>query len=185
MLCTAWDTFRIHIEQCFFPGLCRYIQSHSASSRHIYAYSDINKASLGLLSTCVTLAYSQPCHILSSSIFRTGGLLETLWNVEQAYSEPCHRALLCIQAYSESCAMLAYAKTWHTWNPGIFRTFPWLLHPNVYSGPCHINKNLRTFRSLTYLKPDTYIVKNHLFPKRYVLDLWLGSEFAYLLISTH
>ena len=50
-------------------------------------------------------AYLKPCH--------------------QAYSEPCHRALFShIQTYSELCATLAYAETWHTQNPGIFRTLP-------------------------------------------------------------
>ena len=42
----------------------------------------------------VTLVYSQPYHILawhSPGIFRTEGLLKTLWNVDQAYSESCHR----------------------------------------------------------------------------------------------
>ena len=29
-----------------------------------------------------------------------------------------------IQAYSEHCAALAYVKTWHSRNPGIFRTLP-------------------------------------------------------------
>ena len=33
------------------------------------------------------------CHILSLRIFRTGSLFKTPWNVDQAYSEPCHRAL--------------------------------------------------------------------------------------------
>ena len=42
---------------------------------------------------CVTITYSQPCHILSPSICRTGTFLKTLWNVDQAYSELCHRAL--------------------------------------------------------------------------------------------
>ena len=41
----------------------------------------------------VTLAHSQSCHILSPSIFWTEGLFKTLWNVDQTYSEPCHRAL--------------------------------------------------------------------------------------------
>ena len=38
---------------------------------------------------CVTLTYSQLCHILSPGIFRTRGLFKTLWNIDQTYSEPC------------------------------------------------------------------------------------------------
>ena len=60
------------------------------------------------------------------------------------------------------------------------------LHPDAYSEPCHINENLGVFRTLTYLKPDTYleasqrfkteffakIVKNYnFFPKRSILDI--------------
>ena len=105
---------------------------------------------------CVTLVYSQSCHFRSPSIFRTGGLFKTLWNVDQAYSEPCHRALFShIQVYSEPCARFAYTQTWHTQNPGIFRSLP-QLHPNAYSEPRHIKKNLQIFRTLTYLKPDSY-----------------------------
>ena len=114
--------------------------------RHIQAYS----------APFVTLAYSQPCHILNPGIFRTGGLLKALWDVDQTYSEPCHRASFShIQAYSESCATLAYAETRHIQNPGIFGTRPWL-YPDIYSEPCHIYENLRIFRNLTCLKPDTY-----------------------------
>ena len=64
---------------------------------------------------CVTLAYSQTCHILSPDIFKTKGSFKSLWNVDQAYLEPCRGALFShIQAYSEPCATLAYAETWHT-----------------------------------------------------------------------
>ena len=41
------------------------------------------------------------------------------------YSKPCHKTLFShIQVYSEPCATLAYAETWNTRNPGIFRTLP-------------------------------------------------------------
>ena len=94
---------------------------------------------------------------MSPGIFWTGGLFKTLWNHDQAYLEPCHRALIChIQSYSEPCVTLAYAETSHTRNPGIFRTLPYL-HPNPYSEACHIKGNLQIFRTLTYLKPDTYL----------------------------
>ena len=51
--------------------------------RHIQTYS----------LPCVTLASLQAYHILSPGKFRTWGLFITLWNVDQPYSEPCHRAL--------------------------------------------------------------------------------------------
>ena len=71
-------------------------------SKHIQAYS----------APCATLAYSQPCHILSPGIFRTERLFKTLRNIDQVYSEPCPRALFShIKAYSEPCATLAYAET--------------------------------------------------------------------------
>ena len=42
-----------------------------------------------------------------------------------AYSEPCHRASFShTQAYSKPCVTLTYEETWHTRNPGIFRTLP-------------------------------------------------------------
>ena len=57
---------------------------------------------------------------VSVSIFRTGGLFKTLWNVDQSYSEPCHRALFSqIQTYSEPCATLAYSESWNIQNPSI------------------------------------------------------------------
>ena len=48
----------------------------------------------------------------SPRIFRTGGFFKTLGNVDQAYSEPCHEALLShIQAYSEPSATLVYTES--------------------------------------------------------------------------
>ena len=60
-----------------------------------------------------------------------------------------------IQPYLELCAMLAYSEAWHARNPGIFRTLP-QLHFDAYSEPCHINKSLQKFKTLTYLKPDRH-----------------------------
>lgn len=45
--------------------------------KHIQAYSE----------PCVTLAYSQPCHIPSPGIFKTDGKFKTLRNFDQAYSD--------------------------------------------------------------------------------------------------
>ena len=48
----------------------------------------------------VTLAYSQPFHILSPGIFRTGGIFKTLWNFDEAYSELCHSQNSLFKRYS-------------------------------------------------------------------------------------
>ena len=108
IICTITLCYVLHRHiKNSFSGICQHIQSYSALLRHIH------------------IEHSQPCHILSPGIFRLGGLLKTLWNVDQVYSEPCHEALFShIQARSEPCAMLAYAETWHIQNPGIFRTYP-------------------------------------------------------------
>ena len=80
---------------------------------------------------CVTLTYSQPCHIPNHGILRTGGIFKTLQNFDQAFSEPCHsqkeqfiQAIFShIQVYSEPCVTLAHAEAWHIRNPGIFKPF--------------------------------------------------------------
>ena len=131
---------------------------------------------------------------------QTSSTPQTNLSNDQAYSEPCHKAVLShIQAYSEPCATLTYAETWHTRNPGTCITLP-LLHLNVYSELCYINENLRIFRTLTYLKPNTYSEPSQrfkieffgkivetiiIFPKCSIIDLWLLPEYAYLSISNH
>ena len=143
MLCTALDTFRIaaYSALCFF----RYIHACSIIFRVTEAYSPIRHIQV----------HSGKFNTLCNPRILTT-LFKTLWNVDQAYSEPCYRTLFNhIQAYSEPCTTLAYTKTWHTQNPGIFRTLSYL-HPHTYSERCHINENLRLFRTLIYLKSSTY-----------------------------
>ena len=75
----------------------------------------------------VTLCYvlHQPSHMMSLSIIKTGGVFKTLWNVDQTYLEPCHRALFShLQAYSEPRATFGYAETSHTQDPGTFGNIP-------------------------------------------------------------
>ena len=96
-----------HIQHSVFSGICTHIQTYSELLRHIHT-SDIFRLIQANSGPCVTLAYSKPCHILRPSIFRTGGLFKTRWNIEQTNSEPCYRALFShIQKYSEPCTMLA------------------------------------------------------------------------------
>ena len=75
--------------------------------RHIQAYS----------APCVTLAYSQPCHILNPDIFRTAGVFKTMRNVDQTYLEALSQALFNhIQVYSEPCV---YSEHLHMQKPDI------------------------------------------------------------------
>ena len=91
--------------------------------------------------------------------------------------------------------MLAYAEIWHTPNPGIFRTVPWLHSDTCLSETCRIYENLPKFRTLTYLKLDTYsepsqrltrkfFAKIVIFPKCSILYLWNGFKYAHLSMST-
>ena len=79
--------------------------------RRIQAYS----------APCVTLADSQPCHIVSPGIFRTGRLSKPCEKFTRHIQNP---AMGITQPYSEPYATFAYAKTWPTQNPGIFKTLP-------------------------------------------------------------
>ena len=122
VICTV-ILFTILAYSTVFSGICQHVQLYSALFRNIDTYGDIIKAYLSIFkfiqaysAPCVTLTYSQTCHILRHGIFRTEGLLKTLWNIDQAYSEPCHRASLShIQAQSEPYVTLAYAETWHSY----------------------------------------------------------------------
>ena len=133
MLYTASDTFRILANSALcFLCICRNIQSYSLLMRHIQVYETLLRhiqAYSGISSTLCNPCILVPLHFLSPSIFRTGDLFKTLWNVEQVYLEPrifwMPGALFShVQVYSELYATLTYEKTWHTRNPGIFKTLP-------------------------------------------------------------
>ena len=67
----------------------------------------------------VTLVYSQHCHVLGCSVFKTGGLFnQKRWPGIFRHWPGIFRTLPLgisshIQAYWEPCAILSYAKTWH------------------------------------------------------------------------
>ena len=70
-----------------YIGIFNHIQRYSSIStniktllRHIQTYS-------GVFNTLCNPRYSQPCHILSPGIFRTGGLFKALWSADQIYSD--------------------------------------------------------------------------------------------------
>ena len=149
MLCTASDTFRILVYSALF--FFRYMQAYSVVFSVIKAYSSILRHYYGIFrliqaysAPCVSLTYLQPCHILSPCIFRTRGLFKTLWNVDQPYSEPYHRALFIhIQAYSKPCATLAYER----------ESSEYLAYSKSWNIQCpSIIASQRVFRALSYLR---------------------------------
>ena len=128
---TASDTFRIltHSPLCF-SGICQHIHSCSELLRYsrILRHQGIFSLIQAYSARCVTLAYAQPClaifwaltylkpvrWLTSNPMKRWPGIFRTLpWGIMQPYS-----------GISKPYATLAYAETWDTRNPGIFRTFP-------------------------------------------------------------
>ena len=178
-----------HIQRC---DLCRCIYSIKFSV--IKAYSHLLRHYWGIFSTlCNPRTYSLPCHIMSPGIFRTEGLFETLWNIDQAYSEPCYRALFThIQAYSEPCVCrnLAYPESWNIQNPSIasqciFRTLSYL--------PKFTNiQNSDVFKLSTYLEPSqrfkmrifVKVVKNYNYITKVLYHRSLTRQWICLSISS-
>ena len=120
MLCTASDKSRILAYWELFIQV-----AYSALLRHIHAYWGIVKA---YLTPCVTLTYWKLCDIPCPSRSRAGGIFKTLWNFDQAYSEPCHSQNSLFRHYSGIfrtlcnsciCSNLAYLKSWNIQNPSI------------------------------------------------------------------
>ena len=118
----------------FRTCLFRYLQALLRSFWLIQAYS----------APCVTLAYSQHCHIPSRwhiLIWRHIHNPKKLWPGifrTLPYSGQLIQALFSHNI--QPCVTLAYAETWNIPNPGIFKILPWL-HPNTYSELCHIYRN--------------------------------------------
>ena len=152
-MCTVTLCYILHQTHSEFwdiqQGCFRYMSAYSLilSVRHIHEYWDIIKAYSGM--------FMYPSVIHSLVIFWVQAYLELEaylkpWNVDQAYSDPCHEALLSHNlAYSEPCAMLAHEK------PGIlgileyfelFHTASWWL-----------------FRTLSCLRKFTNIQKFDIF----------------------
>ena len=112
-----------HIQNsCIFKTL--FFQVYASIINHIQRYRGIFtrietllrhfQAYPGIFSTLC----NQPCHILSPSIFKTGGLFNFLWNVDLAYSEPCHRAVFryiqsVIQNFQHIQQILEYSAPFH------------------------------------------------------------------------
>ena len=81
----------------FFLSICQHIPYSPIETllRHIQTYS-------GIFSTlCNHRIFRALAHLKPETYLKS-------WNIDQAYSEPCHRAILShILEYSESCATLA------------------------------------------------------------------------------
>ena len=79
--------------------------------RHIQAYMLFSYI-VTYLEPCVTLAYSEPCHIQNPGIYRAQDIFSSLSRHILAYSEHCVTRILRILSYSEFS---------HIKNFGIFR----------------------------------------------------------------
>ena len=160
------------------------------------------------LTVRLTEAYSAPyvtLHIHNLAIFWALAYLEP-----EAYLKPCEMLMRHIQnpAIGHCSAIFRHiqnlAQHLQLQKPGILGILEYSVpfHNGIptHSEPCHIYENLRMFRTLRYLKLNTYsepsqrfkiefFLKNSLkiviiFPERSILDHWPGSEYAYLSIST-
>ena len=85
------------------------------------SYSDIFHHIVAYLEPCVTLEYSEPCHILNTGISRTQDIFRT----------PSRHIL----AYSERCVTSAYWAPCHIQNFAIFRIQA-CLGPRAYLESC-------------------------------------------------
>ena len=126
-----------HIQNSVYSGICWYNQAYLAlliHSRILIHYEGIFRHSH-------TLAISWTPN---PGIVKFGGILKTLCNFDQAYSEPCHSQHSLFNHYSVIfrhmqnlrsayiCRNLAYSESWNIQNPsiiasrGIFRTISYL-----------------------------------------------------------
>ena len=115
------------------------------------SYSDIFRHIVAYLEPCVTLTYSEPCHIQNPGIFRTQDIFRTLSRhiltyskrcVTFAFWELCHiqkfaifriLAYLGQEAYSESCLQRHIQAYWGIFNKDwcnkinfVFFTLKWI-----------------------------------------------------------
>ena len=95
--------------------------------RHIHVLSDIFSYMVAYLEPCVTLAYSEPCHIQNPGIFSSQDIFRTL-----------SRHFL---AYSECCVTLTYWESCHIQNFAIFKILAYL-GPKAYSESCLFRHHL-------------------------------------------
>ena len=123
MPCSSYSALQ-GVNLIFFKNIIRLIQAY--------------------LAPCVTLIYSQPCHIPSPGIFRTWGIFKTLQKFHQAYSElgvvriaysgiiHPYSAIFKSLCNACICRNLAYLESCNIQNPSIigshhiFRTLSYL-----------------------------------------------------------
>ena len=109
------------------------------------SYSDIFSHIVAYLEPCVTLAYSEPCHIQNPSIFKT-------WDAFRTSSRH-------IPAYSECCVTLVYWKPYHIQHFAIFHNFRIcrtrgifriLNHTGIFNNGSYNNSNILFFTLTLY-----------------------------------
>ena len=99
VICVVTLCYVLHQTRCMqaYSSIFSIIKAYSCILRHYWIVFRLIKA---YLAPCVTLTYSQTYHIPSPNIFRTRGIFKTLWNFDQAYSEPCYRQNSLFRHYS-------------------------------------------------------------------------------------
>ena len=117
-----------------------------------FIYSGIFRLIQAYSEPCVTLTYSQPCHIPSPGIFRIRGIFKSLWNYDQACWEPSYSQNSLFRHYStilrhmqtfcnsQICRNLAYLESCNIQNPSIIAS--WCIFRTLLY--------LQKFRTLTY-----------------------------------
>ena len=108
-------TFRVALRYIF----CETFRTQSliVNSDKFMSYSDIFSHVVAYVEPCITLAYSEPCHIQNAGIFRTRDIFRTQSRHVLVYSE--HYVTL---AYWEPCdiqnstifRLLAYSEPYQT-----------------------------------------------------------------------
>ena len=84
-----------------------------------------------------------------------------------------------IQEYSEPCATLAYAETWHIRNPGIFQNPSKIISQHIFKTLSYLRKFTNIQRP--YLKPNTYAESSQRFKMEYFAKTYIYFFKALLL----
>ena len=141
------------------PCLLSYIQTYSGiftSNAGIFSYIMVYSEH------CITLKYSEPCHIQNSGIYSTRDILRSLSRHIMAYSERC-----VTLEYSEPChiqifgifRILAYLR------PDAYSEFRLFRHIHAYSGMFNNDSynNINFLFSLLILRTFRRNLKRHMF----------------------
>ena len=110
-----------------------------------------------------------------SGILRTRGLFKILWNVDQAYSEPCIGHYSAIFRHTQNVRQhLQYSEPFH--------------HnriPTRIQYPAIKFTNLQLFWTLTYLKPTTYSEPSQRFKMEFFAKIVKSYNYPNILFKHH